>query len=89
MEKVRHEGNRFFMPTPHGEAELFYEIANDVMSIYHTFVPDADRGKGLAAQLATEAFRFASSRNLRVKPDCPYIPHFLEEHPEFKKQAIS
>ncbi len=58
------------------------------MSIYHTFVPDAERGKGIAEDLARTAFEFAKAEGLKVRPDCPYIVHFIEVHEEMKQYAV-
>ena len=68
--------------TDGGEAELLYRIEGGVMSIYHTFVPESERGKGIAEKLAFAAFDMAKDKGLKVRPDCPYIKHFLEKHPE-------
>ena len=78
--EISHTGSRFYMKTPHGEAELLYRIDGNVMSIYHTFVPEEDRGKGLAEKLSLSAFEFAEKNKLKVSPDCPYIKHFIEKH---------
>ncbi|MCL5430168.1 MAG: N-acetyltransferase [Candidatus Marsarchaeota archaeon] len=83
--KILHSDGRFYMKTEHGEAELLYEIDGNVMSMYHTFVPDAERGNGIAEKLAYAAFEFAKKRNLKVSPDCTYVAHFVEEHEEMRK----
>ncbi len=90
MINVVHDEGRFHAKTTSGEAELLYRMINgDTMSIYHTFVPEGDRGKGIAEVLAAKAFEFAKEKNYKVRPDCPYIPYFLSKHPELKQYAIS
>lgn len=80
---VKKEGTRFFVKTEHGDAELLYEIEHgNVMSIYHTFVPEEERGKGIAALMADAAFEFAKSSGFKVRPDCAYIKHYVDEHKE-------
>ncbi len=86
--EIKHESLRFYLITPGGEAELLYRIEGNVMSIYHTFVPDTERGKGTAEKLAVAAFDFAKEKRLKVRPDCPYIVHFLQKHPELGEYAI-
>jgi len=76
------------MKTEHGEAELLYKIDGKTMSIYHTLVPEEDRGKGLAEKLAYAAFSLAREKGLKVRPDCSYITHFLEVNSEMKKYAL-
>ncbi len=87
---VEHDGSgRFFVKTEHGEAELNYRMINDkIMSIYHTFTPPEDRGKGIADSMATEAFRFAEKSGFKIRPDCPYIPEFVKKHVEFSKDLV-
>ncbi len=87
--EVKHEQGRFYAKTEHGTAELLYsEVDKSTISIYHTFTPDEDRGHGIAEQLAVAAFEFAKKNGLKVRPDCPYIPHFLDKHNEWRKYAI-
>ena len=86
--EVNHKDGRFCVATSGGEAELLYRIEGDVMPIYHTFVPESERGKGIAEILAVAAFEFAKGKGLKVKPDCPYIVHFLGKHPELKECSV-
>lgn len=85
---IVHENERFFMVTPGGDAELLYKTEGKVMRIYHTFVPDSERGKGVAEKLAFAAFEFAKEQELKIRPDCPYILKFLEKHSELKVFSI-
>ena len=54
-----------------------------MMVITHTFVPESERGKGVAEALVRKAFEFARRKRLRVKPACSYAAHFAEVHQEF------
>ena len=85
-DSVQHEdGKRFYISTGHGNAVLNYRLVhNGVMIAYHTFVPEQERGKGLAERLAVAAFDLAKERGLKVRPDCSYIIHFLDKHPEYR-----
>lgn len=85
---IKKEEGRLSIKTEHGESELLYKIEGKVMSIYHTFTPDDDRGKGIAEQLTAEAFSIAKSRGLKVRPDCSYAAHFLEKHSEWRAYAV-
>jgi len=88
--EIKHENGRFYAKTPHGIAELLYsKIDTSTISIYHTFTPEEDRGHGIAEALATAAFEFAKKSSLKVRPDCPYIPNFLQKHKELKKFAVN
>lgn len=85
---IEHEDGRFYIVLAGGNAELLYKIQGRTMSIYHTFVPESERGKGIAEKLAIAAFEFAEEEKLSVRPDCPYIVHFLEKNSEYKKFAV-
>lgn len=85
---IEHEDGKFYIVTEGGEAELLYKMNEKTMRIYHTFVPESERGKGIAEKLALAAFEFAEENKLKVKPDCEYIVRFLEKHSEFRKYAV-
>ena len=53
------------------------------MTIWHTEVPPAMRGHGVAAELAQTAFEYAKQNNLRVDVICPLAASFLSKHPEY------
>ncbi len=72
---------RFFIKTEHGEAEMLYRIeGGSTMSIYHTFVPEEERGKGIAEVMADAALGFAKREGLKVRPDCDYMRHYVTKH---------
>ena len=53
------------------------------MTIWHTEVPPAMRGRGVASELAQSAFEYAKQQNLRVDVICPLAAAFLSKHPEY------
>jgi predicted GNAT family acetyltransferase len=54
------------------------------MTVWHTEVPEALRGRGLATELAKAAFDYAKANGLRVDVICPQALHYLQQHPELK-----
>jgi hypothetical protein len=54
------------------------------MTLWHTEVPPALRGRGLAAELARSAFDYAKANHLRVDVICPSALHYLSQHPELR-----
>jgi uncharacterized protein len=67
-------------------AFLGYETdADGFISLLHTFVPPALRGRGIANELAQKALEFAKAEHLKVEVICPVVFHFLSKHPEYKK----
>lgn len=69
----------------HGEV-AYLEFDTDSqgwMTIWHTEVPPAIRGRGVASELAQTAFEYAKQQHLRVDVICPLAAEFLRKHPEY------
>ena len=64
-------------------AYLSYSVEGDTISLDHTFVPDAFRGRGVAAELVRAAVKEARQRGWKLRPGCSYAVTFFERHPEF------
>ena len=59
------------------------------LNLIHTIVPPALQGQGIAALLVKAAMNYAREHQLKVIPSCPYIPVYLERHPEDKELVDS
>lgn len=59
-----------------------YVLQGSVMTLHHTFVPTALRGRGVAAALVHEALAHARSQGLKVEPSCSYVASYMQRHPE-------
>ena len=70
--------SRFEVSSEAGTAHLDYWIDGSNMTIHHTFVPPAFRGKGYAALLANAAFAYAEQSKLTIIPECSYIESYLK-----------
>jgi predicted GNAT family acetyltransferase len=57
------------------------------MTIWHTEVPPAMRGRGVAGELAQTAFEYAKQNNLRVDVICPLAADFFSKHPEYNSSV--
>jgi predicted GNAT family acetyltransferase len=55
------------------------------MTIWHTEVPEALRGRGLATELVKSAFEYARENELRVDVICPIALSYLNQHPEIRQ----
>jgi hypothetical protein len=53
-----------------------------LVEFYSTFVPPADRGRGLAARLVQAAVEYARAEGLRIIPSCWYVAQWMRAHPE-------
>jgi predicted GNAT family acetyltransferase len=64
------------------KAVLQYRRTPHGISLIHTEVPEASRGRGLGNQLIRAAIAFAHFHQLKVFPVCPFVKAYLEKHPE-------
>ncbi len=54
------------------------------MTLWHTEVPPALRGRGIAGTLAKTALEDARDHNLKVDAICPLVNDYIRKNPEFK-----
>ena len=54
------------------------------MTLWHTEVPQALRGRGVADMLAKTALEYARDNKLKIDVICPVVLNFLAKNPEFK-----
>ncbi len=54
------------------------------ITLWHTEVPDALRGRGIAGMLAKTALEYARDRQLKVDVVCPLVANYLSKNPEFQ-----
>ena len=84
MPDVQHQSaaHRFTAAVQGGTAELEYQLADGVMVFTHTFVPEGARGQGVGESLVEAGLSHARDEGLQIVPQCPYVKHYVEEHPE-------
>ena len=76
---------RFFVRLEGYEACLMYRRVGKTFDLYHTYVPQVFRGKGIAERLCQTAFEYAKAHGLSVIPSCSYISDaYLKRHPEYQ-----
>jgi predicted GNAT family acetyltransferase len=64
------------------KAVLQYRRTANSITLIHTEVPKAERGRGLGNQLIRAALDFAHFNQLKVVPVCPFVKAYLQKHPE-------
>src|SRR6185436_16214185 len=67
-----------------GERVAFIDLRlrGSVLSLIHTEVPVALRGRHIAEALARAGLDYARAHALTVKPFCPFVARFINRHPE-------
>jgi predicted GNAT family acetyltransferase len=62
-------------------AELAYSLpAPGVIDFTHTFVPEDQRGKGQADELARTGLAYAREQHLKVRTSCEFMAAFAQRH---------
>lgn len=77
------ERQRFELETSAGLAVAEYRRDDDVMTIFHTEVPPALRGRGIGDQLVRGVLDDVHRRGLKVIPRCWFVRAFIDAHPEY------
>lgn len=75
------EPNRIYLKDENGNiiAEIeFEEIEEGTYNIYHTFVDESLRGKGIASKLVEEAVKEIEARNGKIQATCSYAKNWIE-----------
>ena len=69
-----------FVTTVDGDrAYLAYmDLGKQTLDIYRTFVPNALRGRGIAAALTEQALAYAEDAGYSVIPSCSYVERYME-----------
>ena len=77
--------NRFELEENGETAYLEFEVdQTGWITLYHTEVPPALRGRGIAGALAKTALEYARDHQLKVDVVCPLVANFLSKNPEFQ-----
>ncbi|QIZ97329.1 MULTISPECIES: GNAT family N-acetyltransferase [unclassified Leifsonia] len=62
-----------------------YDLRDDAIVFTHTVIDEEKREKGMASTLVQEALDdVRANTDLRVVATCPYVRHWLREHPEYQ-----
>jgi predicted GNAT family acetyltransferase len=81
MSIISHDQNakRFTTEVDGHSAELDYTLADGVMTITHTRVPQAIGGRGIAAELMRAALKVAAEHGWSVNPECSYAAAYMRK----------
>jgi len=65
-----------------------YRRDGDTMRAFHTEVPRALEGRGIASELVRALFAHAEARGLSVDPVCSYVRAWARRHPEVESLLV-
>lgn len=74
--------NRFELSVEGWLCHADYRRVAGLLDVYHTEVPVALEGRGLASKLVTAVFDYARHHQLRVRPSCSYVRTWAKRHSE-------
>jgi predicted GNAT family acetyltransferase len=60
-----------------------YDKSADVIAFTHTVVQPSHEGEGIGGTLVRAALDDAQRQRLRVRPLCPFVRSWIEEHPDY------
>ena len=79
--EIKIEKGRIFLELPNGE-EAFITFGVDeekkVIVVSTTYVPESQRGKGIAGKLSAKLVEFADENGYKIYPLCSYTQKYLE-----------
>jgi hypothetical protein len=90
MSTINHDpkANQFTTEVDGNRAELDYTVADGVMTITHTRVPQAIGGRGVAAELMRAALSVAADRGWSINPACSYAAAYMRKQSQADKKHI-
>lgn len=82
----RVQRSRFEFEENGAVAYLEFDLDSDSwITLLHTEVPEALRGRGVASMLAKAALEYARDNDLKVDVVCPLVADYIQKNPEFQK----
>jgi predicted GNAT family acetyltransferase len=65
-------------------AFINYKLRPGILTVFHTEVPKALEGRGIATSLTKHVLDYVAAEKLEIIPLCPFITSFLKKHPEYE-----
>lgn len=64
--------------------QLDYRIHGSTVDMFHTEVEPSMRHHGIAGKLVEEALREVRAQKLHVRPTCPFVQAYIDDHEELQ-----
>jgi len=82
------EKKRYEFQLPEHTPFLEYIRTKDKIYLTHTEVPVALEGQGIGSQLVKQVLEDIKKKELTLVPLCPFVAHYLKEHPQWKELVL-
>lgn len=66
------------------ESYIRYSLQPPVISLQHTYVPEALAGRGLGGILVQKSLEYIARQEWKFIPLCPFIKSYTDRHPAWK-----
>ena len=78
-------GERRYVLTVDGQrvGRLDYAVEGNVFIAEHVVVRPSHERQGLGSRLVRQVLDEVRASGRRLRPQCPFVVHFLAEHPEY------
>lgn len=80
---ITRESHRFVTYVDGHEAVIDFRKSGNVLDAYHTGVPQAIGGRGVAAALVKAMMDDARAQGEQIRPSCSYVAAWLKRHPDY------
>lgn len=74
--------SRYELATADGTAIAAYQMQGGTIAFTHTEVPEELEGQGIGGELVKAALDDVRRRGLAVLPQCSFVRHYVETHPD-------
>jgi uncharacterized protein len=82
------EKQKFYLIKNGEESYLRYRMVDDKrIHFLTTFVPPAQRGKGIAQKVVKAGLEFASENKFIISTSCWFVEDYIERHDKYKNLA--
>jgi uncharacterized protein len=62
----------------------YSEAAEGTLTFWHTFVPEALRGRGIADELVRQALDDVLAKGTKVIPSCWFVRAYIQRHAKYQ-----
>jgi len=81
--EIKVEKGKIYLEFPNGEAAFItfgIDEEKKVLVVSTTYVPESQRGKGIAGKLSAKLVEYADQNGYRIYPLCSYTQKYLQRN---------
>lgn len=82
------EKKQYEFQLPNHTPRIEYIRAKNNIYLTHTEVPQELEGQGIGSELIKQALEDIKEKDLTLVPLCPFVAHYIKEHPQWKELVL-